>query len=73
MMDTNWYVGPPVHSPPHHCRFVVHRLPRVHFQQYISTRFGPAFWMEVAQSRVPVVLPIVTYGATWIMAVYILE
>ncbi len=72
MNNDPWYVGPPARPPPDHCHFVTHYLEKHHFQQYIISRFGFAFWLVVVQSRIPVVLPIVTFGETWVVALYIL-
>lgn len=71
--DMDWYVGPPSRPPPHHWQLVVHQLPRHHMQQHIISRFGWSFWMVVAQSPVAIVLPMVTYGEIWTLALYILD
>jgi hypothetical protein len=42
-------------------------------QQHIISRFGWAFWQVVAQSPVAIVLPVVTYGEVWTLALYILD
>ncbi len=72
-MSNPWYVGPPTSPPPHHYKVAVHYLPKYHFQQYIISRFGFPFWVTVVQSPDPVVLPIITYGDLWVIALYVLE
>jgi hypothetical protein len=64
--------GPPIDMPPNHWNFVVLVRHCYQFQQYIIANFGFSFWLIVEQFPEPFVLPIMTYGATWTLALYVL-
>lgn len=43
-----------------------------HFRMYLVACWGADFMTRVMESRVPLILPIVTYGETWDCTIYIL-
>lgn len=47
-------------------------IDRFLLQRFIVANFGVAFMIQVMNSPVPVVLPIVSYGQEWDLTIYIL-
>ena len=47
-------------------------ISRFLFQRFIAANFGVEFMIQVMNSPVPIVLPIVTFGQEWDLTIYIL-
>ena len=45
---------------------------RFFFQRFLVANFGVAFMVQIMNSPMPVVLPIITYGQEWNVTIYIL-